>query len=224
MKKFSTYLTASITALALSITLLPSVVLAGSACTTCKPATDLIQDFNNYLLGTADYAGQTETIPADEINQELKTSLSDAKKWHDDAYLGRFTFYHRPGSMDTYEFIWLTAGDDSKMYFDTNSSPPEEKNNTLPRRYGIFTVPMRLRDLTKIMLAHPKILPTLDDLFSDGITGYTGDTTFTLEKNSSNRLTWTIKFLAAGMKHEDYTVTVSAENKQSPIFNITQNT
>lgn len=172
--------------------------------------------FSDYLHGELD-PPNNGLVAADNINEQLKKSQENAKNWQSDAYLANFTYYVHPGSMDDYVFTWVSPSNPTKMYVQSNSQTiGQEKENTYKNSYGIFRVPLTMRKLTKALLADKNALPYLDKYFGSG---NVDEIKFSLEKNATNKLMWTIIFTDSSSK-KSHIVKVDADKIQNPVFNL----
>jgi len=163
----------------------------------------------------------------DVINADLADSIKAAHAWSIDAALQKFEISWADGTESGYTFNFIDAsGDKAKALLFYPSFESGFKNMEIDRtpdmKYGIYSVPLRLRDLVPAMKADKKLLPLLEQLIDDD---RNVSINFTLLKNSSGTLVWRVYFTSSRdangtQAKQDYLVTVDAVKTASPVFSV----
>ena len=163
----------------------------------------------------------------DNINADLADAIKDAQAWSPYAALQKFEISWADGTESGYTFTFIdTSGNDAKALLFYPSLDSGFKNMEIDRapdmKHGIYSVPLRLRDLIPAIKADKNLLPFLEQLIDDD---RNVSIKFTLLKNSSGFLVWRVYFTssrdAAGTQpKQDYLVTVDAVKTASPVFSV----
>lgn len=158
--------------------------LAGTCLQNCgRSATAAVLEINDYL-------NSSSTSGANFINSILTDGFTKVRILMPDAALAEFSYGENPGSEASISYIFIDINDNGNIYAYSPGSDIAQKTNT-GLNFGIFSIPMRMRDLTRAMLADKKTL-----LFVESLLGPDAFTTlhFRLAKNSGNNLIWTVTF------------------------------
>ena len=187
----------------------PQLSFAGGCTSNCgRSATTAIREVNDYLIND-------NLLGVNYINGCLKDGAAKAKVLKADALLAEFIYDENLGSETITIFRFIGTNDKDKIY-QYSGAIMTVQDNTFGLNYGILSIPMRMRDLTKSMLEDPKLLPFLDSLFGPNAVVQAG---FRLAKNPQNRLVWTITFSDTNTG-KTYLVNVSAESTHAPTFTV----
>jgi hypothetical protein len=166
----------------------------------------------------------------DTINSDLGSVVAKASAWSPTAVLQNFTIGWADGTENGYSFTFIDVNNaDKALDFHPafeQGFESAEIDRTPEMAYGIFRVPMRLRDLIPAMKADEKLLPFLDSVVAEGCNT---SIRITLQKTLTDRLVWRIEFRSASdvtaneapaVTCPGYIVSVSAAKPIDPIFSI----
>ena len=162
----------------------------------------------------------------DSINTDLHNAMDKASLWSNTPALQSFEIGWADGTENGYLFRFIDINDDKKALIFTpvidGGFVQTETNRAAEMKYGIYSVPLRLRDLVPAMKADKKLLPLLEQLIDDD---RNVSIKFTLLKNSSGILVWRVYFTSSGdaagtQAKQDYLVTIDAVKTASPVFSV----
>jgi len=181
--------------------------LAGTCLQNCgRTATTAVLETDDYLNGS-------NASGANFINSILTDGFTKVRILKPDASLAEFSYVENPGSEASISYVFMDINDKSDVYAFSPGSDIAQKTNT-GLNYGIFSIPMRMRDLTKAMLADKKTLLFVESLL--GPDAFTS-TRFRLAKNSGNNLIWTVTFTDT-KNGKSYLVKTDAIASKTPQF------
>jgi len=165
----------------------------------------------------------------DTINADLQMVSKKAAAWSSTAVLQDFEIGWTDGTENGYSFNFIDVNNPFKAL---GFSPTleggfvqSEVNRTPAMAFGIFRVPMRLRDLIPAMKNDKKLMPFLDSLVTEGCNT---SVRLTLQKTITDRLIWDIEFRSANdtadktVSCRSYLVSTSAEKTTDPVFIVRQ--
>jgi hypothetical protein len=107
----------------------------------------------------------------DRINTDLHNAMDKASLWSATSALQNFEIGWADGTENGYTFNFIDVNDDKKALLFSPTIDEgfiqTEIDRSPDMKYGIYSVPLRLRDLVPAMKADKNLLPLLEQLIDD---------------------------------------------------------